>query len=91
MTETTERYRESQRMLADAISARIPFGDEQTAAGDDVPDQGMLVQFAVITEWMGPDGARWLSLCTGNASGSEDVPRWQLRMLGHELVHWMDG
>lgn len=81
--EEDEGYAHARRTLADLLAELVPF---ESLEGD--PESGVLTAFAVIAELEAPDGNRWLTLCTGNGSGSNDLPAWTLRALGHELEEW---
>jgi len=83
--EDDERYATARRQLADLIDSLVPF-----QSGEDEPDGGVLTAFVVLAEFEAEDGNRWLTLCSGNGSGGNDLPAWTLRALGFELREWAD-
>jgi hypothetical protein len=50
----------------------------------------VLVGFALVTEWVGPDGVRSLTRHSGAPHGS--IPLWQAKGLHHEALYgtWSD-
>lgn len=68
----------------DALYALI-----QSHAGDSdftgAPEDAVLVGFLVVAEWAAPDGERWISKNSGDAS--ETLPSWRERGYAAEVVH----
>jgi hypothetical protein len=61
---------------------------QATSAGDEDIDGAVLVGWVVVSEWVAPDGSRWLSRCSGNGSGSgRDLPAWQEQGYLHYALH----
>ena len=59
---------------------------QATAAADDNLADSVLLGFLVVGEWQAPDGDRWLSKVSGDASGRELSP-WRERGFGHEVAN----
>lgn len=54
---------------------------------DEIED-GVLLGFVCIAEWVKPDGTRWLTIYSGNSMG-DSIPKWQTRGYLHEgLFNW---
>lgn len=62
----------------------------------DDPDlaEGVLVGFVCVSEWMAPDGERWLALRWGDGTGEPDAVKAWTRdgwLLAGDSHRWSDG
>lgn len=53
-------------------------------------EEGFLLGYTIVAEWMTGDSKRWLSVISGTGSG-DDIPPWQMRgYLNEVLNNWSD-
>lgn len=73
-------------MSEDTVSSELAAAISSTGAVDD----GFLLGYTIVAEWMTGDSKRWLSVVSGNGAG-EDIPPWQMRgYLNEVLNNWTD-
>lgn len=72
---------ESEQSVSDLIHAAIQEHAPEAVNG------GVLVGFALVTEWMDPDGDRWLAKFI-----SANLTSWAAKGYWHEALHgdWAD-
>jgi hypothetical protein len=54
--------------------------------------EAVVIGYAAVAEWMTPDGTRWLSLTTGDAT-DEELMRWQVQGYFYNVLNdpaWED-
>ena len=75
-------------MDEDAPGQGIADALQEAANGE--TEGALLLGFVAVSEWLGLDGGRWLTLESGDGRGST-LPRWQLRgYLNEGLNDWPD-
>lgn len=73
-------------MSEETVAGELASAIASTGAVED----GFLLGYSIVAEWMTGDGKRWLSVVSGNGSG-EDIPPWQMRgYLNEVLNNWSD-
>ena len=82
-------------MTDDANSVRdyLHRSIQDTTTLDDNPGDSLngahLMGWVVIAEWMDPNGERWISMGSADATGEDRAADWQVKgYLTHALHEW---
>jgi hypothetical protein len=59
---------------------------QASRADDKDLSDAVVVGYAAVTEWLAPDGKRWLTMDTSDRAG-EELMRWQVQGYFHNVLH----
>jgi hypothetical protein len=68
----------------DNVAGETQTNDDE---GPELPEGAVMTAAALVVEWQGSEGTRWLSRY-GTLGNGDALPRWSLEMLYREGLHW---
>jgi hypothetical protein len=66
-----------------------PYDERPDDDEEPQPETAIVTAAALVVEWQGDDGVRWLS-CHGTLGSGDPAPPWTVEMLCHEGETWDD-
>lgn len=72
--------------MCEADRSRVRAAVAASRPDDEDLEGAVVTKFVAVTEWMAPDGTRWLTLLDGDAA-DEPLYRWDVQGMFHNVLH----